>query len=153
MVQETMEKTIKTGGDDLDDGLELDPHLLASSDFEDAASVIASDFDSEEQQDEVSEDEGQLVLEEEETKIPVSSVPEVKKRKAEDVESEGEQDEEAKKAEKKRRKKEKEKERRAKVCTYLLKPRKWTLTCDITLEKTRRWTYTINDRPNSPRNR
>ncbi|KIY31682.1 protein CMS1 [Cryptococcus gattii E566] len=114
MVQEKTEKTIKTGGDDLDDGLELDPDLLASSDFEDAASVIASDFDSEEQQDEDSEDEGPLLLEGEETEIAVNPVPEVKKRKAEDVESEGEQDEEAKKAEKKRRKKEKEKERRAK---------------------------------------
>lgn len=124
MVQETTEKSIKTGGDDLDDGLELDPDLLASSDFEDAASVIASDFDSEEQQDEVSEDEGPLVLEGEETEIAVDPVPEVKKRKAEDVESEGEQDEEAKKAEKKRRKKEKEKERRAKVCAYFTKTAK-----------------------------
>lgn len=121
MVQKTAEETIKTGGDDLDDGLELDPDLLASSDFEDAASVIASDFDSEEQQDEDSEDEGPLVLEGEETEIAVSLVPEVKKRKAEEVESEGEQDEEAKKAEKKRRKKEKEKERRAKVCAYFTK--------------------------------
>ncbi|OXG10374.1 protein CMS1 [Cryptococcus neoformans Ze90-1] len=114
MVQEITEKTVKTGGDDLDDGLELDPDLLASSDIEDAASDIASEFDGGEQQDQAPEDESPLVLEGEETEIAMSPVPEVKKRKAEDVEGEGEQDEEATKAEKKRRKKEKEKERKAK---------------------------------------
>lgn len=113
MVQEITEKTIKTGGDDLDDGLELDPDLLASSDIEDAASDVASEFDGGEQRDQASEDESPLVLEGEETEIAMSPVPEMKKRKAEDVENEGEQDEEAAKAEKKRRKKEKEKERRA----------------------------------------
>lgn len=115
MVQEITEKTVKTGGDDLDDGLELDPDLLASSDIEDAASDIASEFDGGEQQDQAPEDENPLVLEGEETEIAMSPVPEVKKRKAEDVEGEGEQEEEATKAEKKRRKKEKEKERKAKV--------------------------------------
>lgn len=120
MVQEITEKTIKTGGDDLDDGLELDPDLLASSDIEDAASDVASEFDGGEQRDQASEDESPLVLEGEETEIAMSPVPEMKKRKAEDVENEGEQDEEAAKAEKKRRKKEKEKERRAKVLPYFI---------------------------------
>lgn len=115
MAQEITEKTVKTGGDDLDDGLELDPDLLASSDIEDAASDLESEFDGGEQQDQAPEGESPLVFEGEETEIAMSPVPEVKKRKAEDVEGEGEQDEEATKAEKKRRKKEKEKERKAKV--------------------------------------
>ncbi|WRT65824.1 uncharacterized protein IL334_002774 [Kwoniella shivajii] len=106
MVQETLKQSEKTGGDDLDDGLELDPDLLASSD-EDAESEVDAE-------DGVSDNgDGALPpLEGEEDEITNSPIPEGKKRKAEEVEVE---DEEASKlADKKKRKKEKEKERKAK---------------------------------------
>ncbi|WWD16377.1 hypothetical protein CI109_100803 [Kwoniella shandongensis] len=113
MVQTTEQKVSKTGGDDLDDGLELDPDLLADSDAEAEGSGS-----------EAEEEEDNAVLEEEDDFEPAeivdedepsasNSAGEGKKRKADEVEL-GDESEEAKKAEKKRRKKEKEKERKAK---------------------------------------
>lgn len=87
-----MSATPKTGGDDLDDGLELDPSLLASDD-EDAADL--------------GEDEGAYLSDEEEEAAEVVS----KKRKAEGS-AEPTNDEQAKKDAKKRRR-EKDKARKA----------------------------------------
>ncbi|OCF36272.1 protein CMS1 [Kwoniella heveanensis CBS 569] len=129
---------MKTGGDDLDDGLELDPDLLAASDDEEEVS------DNDQGGDDValsggegskskSSRNGKLpVLEGEEDEILASPIAEGKKRKAEEVDEEdgdereevrpgqvnsgavdGDDESEARKAEKKRRKKEKEKERKA----------------------------------------
>jgi protein CMS1 len=87
-----------TGGDDLDDGLELDPELLADSGSEDEdGSINGEDF---------------LEMTDEEDKGP--RVTGQKRKASEDDLSHG-QDEEVSKAEKKRRRKEKDKERRAKV--------------------------------------
>lgn len=90
-----MSATPKTGGDDLDDGLELDPSLLASDD-EDAADL--------------GEDEGAYLSDEEEETREVVS----KKRKADTdaAPAEGVSDEQAKKDAKKRRR-EKDKARKA----------------------------------------
>lgn len=127
-----MAATIKTGGDDLDDGLELDPNLLASSDVdrsdgedsedEDGAQfeaggsgsnslyedlVIADqDLDGEDGKDGAYEDGEETNLE------AGGDGPGSRKRK---VETEDVDDVEAKK----RRKKEKEKERRARVSDRL----------------------------------
>lgn len=92
-----------TGGDDLDDGLELDPDLLASSDNEDEDLLDRdADIGDEETRPEVDDDEGD--------EEPGADVGEKRKR------DEGEDmDEEERKAEKKRRQKEKFKERKAKV--------------------------------------
>ncbi|WWC68507.1 uncharacterized protein I206_102436 [Kwoniella pini CBS 10737] len=107
MVQAAQKDTFKTGGDDLDDGLELDPDFLAASDEEGDSDNNGGDAED--------ENEDLIPLEGEEDEIAHSPIPEAKKRKIEDVELDGENDdEEAKKAEKKRRKKEKEKERKAK---------------------------------------
>ncbi|KAK8861700.1 hypothetical protein IAR55_002523 [Kwoniella newhampshirensis] len=120
MVQTTEHMTSKTGGDDLDDGLELDPDLLADSDVE--AEGSGSEAEDEETEI-VPDDEDQFESaengdddEEEEAKVKTakSEVAKGKKRKVDDVELADDDDEEAKKAEKKRRKKEKEKERKAK---------------------------------------
>jgi protein CMS1 len=113
MAQETLTKVPKTGGDDLDDGLELDPELLASE-SEDDGEINLDEDDGEEgvyEGDDLSGDEDG----ERERATGVG-----KKRKAEvDDERElgGNEDgnEEARKADKKRRKKEKEKARKAKV--------------------------------------
>ncbi|WVF66034.1 hypothetical protein IAT40_000772 [Kwoniella sp. CBS 6097] len=136
-------KALKTGGDDLDDGLELDPDLLAASD-EDEEEEDASDneHEGEFEQDAVQSPRakkpngngnGKLpVLEGEEDEILASPIAEGKKRKADEVDNDaededasnaqgevtresgsGEDEGEARKAEKKRRKKEKEKERKA----------------------------------------
>ncbi|WVW80288.1 hypothetical protein I302_102266 [Kwoniella bestiolae CBS 10118] len=107
MVQTTSKDHVKTGGDDLDDGLELDPDFLAGSD-EEGGSDLGHD-------DEASENgDGELPpLEGEEDEIVRSPIAEGKKRMIDEVEAE-EDDEEAKKADKKKRKKEKEKERKAK---------------------------------------
>lgn len=80
----------KTGGDDLDDGLELDPSLMASDD----------------EGADLGEDEGAYLSDEEEAPEPVS-----KKRKAQDS-AEPVSDEQAKKDAKKRRR-EKDKARKA----------------------------------------
>ncbi|OCF56553.1 protein CMS1 [Kwoniella mangroviensis CBS 10435] len=109
MVQTTFKVPPKTGGDDLDDGLELDPDFLAASDEEGGSEVEGEDGISE-------RGDGELPpLEGEEDEIVRSPIAESKKRLIEEVEADdGEDDEEAKKADKKKRKKEKEKERKAK---------------------------------------
>lgn len=101
-------KAIKTGGDDLDDGLELDPELLAPSDGSDVegeeVGVDEMRVDGVDEDDEV--DDGDLQEDEEEPRRRAGV-----KRKVENL------DEDAKAEEKKRRKKEKEKERKARVCS------------------------------------
>lgn len=110
MAQTTNKKLPKpdiTGGDDLDDGLELDPDLLASSDNEDDDIPDQdADIGDEETRPEVDEDE-----EDEESGAEVGE-----KRKRDGAED---MDEEERKAEKKRRQKEKFKERKAKVSLVL----------------------------------
>lgn len=104
----------KTGGDDLDDYLELDPNLVASgsdvgSDDEDDNDVQGIDED-----DLDVEGEGDRPVLEEGT-----GMNEGVKRKAGDGEASGSGDEAVgggEDEEKKRRKKEKTKERKAKVC-------------------------------------
>ncbi|WWC88062.1 uncharacterized protein L201_002965 [Kwoniella dendrophila CBS 6074] len=127
MAQTTIQskESYKTGGDDLDDGLELDPDLLAGSDEEgDDDSDIERNVDEELGSND--DDEKDLPpLEGEEDEIVKSPIIEPKKRKVEEViegddhdqqDKECNQDnsDEARQAEKKRRKKEKEKERKAK---------------------------------------
>lgn len=89
----TMSAEPKTGGDDLDDGLELDPSLMASDD----------------EGAELGEDEGAYLSDEEEAPEPVS-----RKRKAADSADSAEpvSEEQAKKDAKKRRR-EKDKARKA----------------------------------------
>lgn len=98
IIMSSKQKQQHTGGDDLDDGLELDPGLLAESDDEDGASVDVEDL---------------LEMTDEEDKGPKVSG---QKRKADDDDDSESMDEDAKKADKKKRRKEKDKERRAKVC-------------------------------------
>ncbi|WWC60439.1 uncharacterized protein I303_103011 [Kwoniella dejecticola CBS 10117] len=111
MIQAAEKDQYKTGGDDLDDGLELDPDFLAASDEE---------GDSDNDGDVIQDGERNLApLEGEEDEILRSPIAEGKKRKIEETEvaeanEDDDGDEEAKKADKKRRKKEKEKERKAK---------------------------------------
>ncbi len=101
---------MKSGGDDLDDGLELEPGLLASSDAEGSASDGGADDLS----------DGDLDVDEELDKfgrgdlgdVDVKTDPMSGKRKRV---SETALDSDELKAEKKRRKKLKEKERKAKV--------------------------------------
>ncbi|WVQ78674.1 hypothetical protein IAT38_000761 [Cryptococcus sp. DSM 104549] len=124
MVQSITKQPPKTGGDDLDDGLELDPDLLASSDIEDASDAESdADMEGDDAEETAAPRESSsgaaFVLEGEEDEILMSPVLEGKKRKAleveETAEDEGEGDSaDAKAADKKRRKKEKEKERKAK---------------------------------------
>lgn len=100
-------KTARTGGDDLDDGLELDPDLLASSDAEedDIPDRDADIGDEETRADDDDEDEEDVGAEAGE------------KRKRDDGDEDAPQlDDEERKDEKRRRKKEKFKERKAKVC-------------------------------------
>jgi protein CMS1 len=102
MAQDTGSIISKTGGDDLDDGLELDPDLLASSEPENG----------EEREDDLYDDgaegDNDAGLDDENDEEEAGAGG--KKRKAaEDL------DDEERKAEKKRRKKEKEKARKAKV--------------------------------------
>jgi protein CMS1 len=113
----------KTGGDDLDDGLELDPNLLASSDVEDENSDDergeldeGEDLgESEDGQGEGRTDGTSELVDGEDENVPEGTKDETvgsaanKKRKASPA---GEVDDAA---EKKRRKKEKEKERKARV--------------------------------------
>jgi protein CMS1 len=101
---QTPAKVAKTGGDDLDDGLELDPGLLASSDNEDEGSDLGSDVDIGDEETRAAVDEDD---DEEDEGVDVGE-----KRKR-DV---GDDDEDAAAAEKRRRKREKFKERKAKVC-------------------------------------
>lgn len=97
------DKVAATGGDDLDDGLELDPDLLASDDEDDDEGIDPdADIGDEETRPEADEDE-----------VEESGAEVGEKRKRD---GEGEADEEERKAEKRRRKKEKLKERKAKVC-------------------------------------
>lgn len=87
-----------TGGDDLDDGLELDPNMLADSDSEaEDGSINGEDL---------------LEMTDEEDKGP--RVTGQKRKASEDDVREG-KDDAAEKADKKKRRKEKDKERRAKV--------------------------------------
>lgn len=101
MVQEIIEKIIKIGGDDFDDGFEFDFDFFVFLDIEDVVFDVVLEFDGGEQWDQVLEDESLLVFEGEEMEIVMSFVLEMKKRKVEDVENEGEQDEEVVKVEKK----------------------------------------------------
>lgn len=95
----TSTKVAKSGGDDLDDGLELDPELLAPSDEEDAGD---SDVD-------IGDEETRAAVDDDDDEEDGVDVGEKRKR------DEGEEDDEEKMAEKRRRKKEKLKERKAKV--------------------------------------
>jgi hypothetical protein len=103
----------KTGGDDLDDGFELDHDLIAESDSEGEGSVIGG----EEYEDFMTDDEdkGPTVTgrKRKATGEDLAGVQPV--RADAQSEDDGEKDEEARKADKKRRKKEKEKERKARV--------------------------------------
>ena len=102
---QTQEKPVKTGGDDLDDGLELDAELF---DYADADGSEGSIVDG--------DDIGGYMTDEEDKGPTVSG----RKRKGSDSdEPSGTIDPEALKAEKKRRKKEKEKERKAKRIAQL----------------------------------
>ena len=87
-----------TGGDDLDDGLELDPDLLADSGSEDEDGSING--------------EDLLEMTDEEDKGPRVTG---QKRKASEEDVSNGQGEEVSKADKKKQRKEKDKERRAKV--------------------------------------
>ena len=100
-------KKAPTGGDDLDDGLELDTDMLASSDADenDIADRDADIGDEETRAEEDDDDEDDLGPE----------AGEKRKRDDEDEDGEAGQDEEERKAEQRRRKKEKFKERKAKV--------------------------------------
>ncbi|WVR03701.1 hypothetical protein IAU60_000696 [Kwoniella sp. DSM 27419] len=117
MAQAADKSHYKTGGDDLDDGLELDADLLAPSDDEASVSDGEEGVLGDEAGSEVAEEDGDDVslapLEGEEDEIVKSPIAEGKKRKADDAVAEEEDPEAAKAAEKKRRKKEKEKERKA----------------------------------------
>lgn len=108
MAQATTEKRKPkqdlTGGDDLDDGLELDPELLASSDIEDDDIPDRdADIGDEETRAEDDDDDNE---QDEESGVEVGD-----KRKRDG----GENVDEEQQAEKRRRKKEKLKERKAKV--------------------------------------
>jgi hypothetical protein len=102
------QKHQNTGGDDLDDGLELDPGLLAESDDEDGGSVNVEDL---------------LEMTDEEDKGPKVSGQKRKAHEEDDEDDDESMDEDAKKADKKKRRKEKDKERRAKVCLVLVEKR------------------------------
>jgi len=93
-------KSQNTGGDDLDDGLELDPELLAESDDDEGGSVDVEDL---------------LEMTDEEDKGPKVSGQKRKVDDDDDGSDDEDMDEDAKKADKKKRRKEKDKERRAKV--------------------------------------
>lgn len=113
MAQETLSKAPKTGGDDLDDGLELDPELLAS-DAEDDGEVDVDEDDGEEGVYEGDDLSGH----EDGEREKATGVGKKRKAEADDQREQGETehvDEEARMADKKRRKKEKEKARKAKV--------------------------------------
>lgn len=101
-------KVIKTGGDDLEDDLDLDPALLASSDQEEGSEVDDLPFGEGEG---LEGDEEAAALSHEEVSEG-ESAPKLGKRKATSIED---MTEEEQKSEKKRRKKEKEKERKEKV--------------------------------------
>ncbi|GFZ42443.1 hypothetical protein JCM24511_00158 [Saitozyma sp. JCM 24511] len=112
MAQETLSKAPKTGGDDLDDGLELDPELLAS-DAEDDGEVDVDEDDGEEGVYEGDDLSGH----EDGEREKATGVGKKRKAEADDQREQGETehvDEEARMADKKRRKKEKEKARKAK---------------------------------------
>jgi hypothetical protein len=105
----TKHQPVVGGGDDLDDGLELDPTMLADSDVEggsdDEAPVGGAVLEDEEDAFDLQQDDEEVVDEDGEEDRPQEEGS--KKRKA-GGESEAE-------LEKKRRKKEKEKERKARV--------------------------------------
>ena len=89
----------KTGGDDLDDGLELDPDLLAASDEEGGAGSVVDDEEIDRESGDLEDDNGDADQE---------VAEQGRKRKTEEGDDPAA-------AEKKRRKKEKEKERKARV--------------------------------------
>ena len=105
--------THSTGGDDLDDGFELDQDLLANSEVGSSGSRHDGEEDGEEgfevADGEYDNDDGA-----EDDERPQTSIAGAK-RKAADAED----DEESRKAEKRLRKKEKEKLRRARVILIL----------------------------------
>ncbi|WVO14720.1 hypothetical protein L204_102358 [Cryptococcus depauperatus] len=109
MSEENIQKHTKTGGDDLDDGLEYDQDLLASSDIDDEGFVDGFDIEANDEESVYIDDTAGLAVDEEKAFMDVAS--ESKKRKVEQVKEEEGDDKE--KADKKRRKKEKEKERKA----------------------------------------
>lgn len=104
---------LKSGGDDLDDGLELDPELLAPSDAESSASGSDDDLDERNERgasgSEVPEENGDT---QPKTMAIDESGEKSRKRRAG---SEGGGGEDELKAEKRKRRKAKEKERKAKV--------------------------------------
>jgi protein CMS1 len=110
---------IKTGGDDLDDYLDLDPDLIASSDAESSTSTFAARLEDEDEFEETDVNEefdsahdGERVdIGNEDTTGPRRQTATTVKRKAEEL------DEDQRKAEQKKRKKDKEKERKARVRT------------------------------------
>jgi hypothetical protein len=96
-------KIAKTGGDDLDDGLELDPELLASDNEDESDAEFENDADIGEEETRVAVDEDS-----EDENDGGADVGEKRKR-----EGDGEGEDAA--AEKRKRKREKFKERKAKV--------------------------------------
>lgn len=94
----------KTGGDDLDDGLEIDHDLIAQSDNDEEGSIVSDGEDG--------NYEGYMTDEEDKGPRVTGQKRKVNQDDEDDVK---EVDEEARKAEKKKRRKEKDKERKAKV--------------------------------------
>lgn len=101
----------KTGGDELDDGLELDPNMLASSDAEGEAED--GDYDEGSEEAEVEDDDTEKpVLSKRSLDQDESRYDQSHKRKLDLVRELGEVEA---KIEKRRKKKQKERERKAKV--------------------------------------
>jgi protein CMS1 len=123
------DKTAKSGGDDLDDGLELDPELLAPSDDEGDVGDNDSDADIGDEETRIARDDD----EDEEDGVEVGE-----KRKRDEVD----EDEEERLAEKRRRKKEKLKERKAKVSRF-----PGTCTIMLMLKKSARQSKTESSTP------
>ena len=99
----------KTGGDDLDDGFELDHDLIAQSDPEEEGSIVGENYED--------------FLSDNEDNGPTVSG---KKRKAGiDLPDANQKNDLDGSVDKKKRKKEKEKERKAKVCSHLFPFETW----------------------------
>ena len=112
-------KIAKTGGDDLDDGLELDPELLASDNEDESDAEFENDAD-------IGEEETRVAVDEESEDEADGGADVGEKRKRE---GDGEEDDAA--AEKRKRKREKFKERKAKVSLALSRMRIWAIVDEV----------------------
>jgi len=112
-------KTAKTGGDDLDDGLELDPELLASDNEDESDAEFENDAD-------IGEEETRVAVDEDSEDEADGGADVGEKRKRD---GDGEEDDAA--AEKRKRKREKFKERKAKVSLVLSHGRIWLIADGI----------------------